>query len=75
MSENKTPLDYPPCPKRVDTDEIETNMRGVIKKRIKPEAQADISTACDMIFDECLEKLKRVSYLIKQMKDGLTDEK
>jgi hypothetical protein len=64
--------DYPKCSHRVDTDEIETNMRGLIKKRIKPEAQVAISTACDMIFDECLEKLKRVSYLIEQMRDGLT---
>ena len=71
---NKFP-DYPPCDKRVDADEIERSLRGTIEKRIKPEAQVDITIACNTILDECIDKLNRVSYLVKQMKDGLCTKK
>lgn len=62
---------FPDCPHRIDAEEIENNMRGVIKRKIKKESVDDIVWACGKVFDECIEKLSRVLYLMKQMKDGL----
>ena len=63
--------EYPPCPNRIDTEEVENTMRGVIKKRIHSAEQENITRACDKIFDECITKLARVLYLMQQVRDGL----
>ena len=37
--------EYPPCPNRIDTEEVENTMRGVIKKRIHSAEQENITRA------------------------------
>ena len=59
--------EYPYCDKRVDTDEIERKMRGV--------KEAEVRKVCRKLYDECITKLERVTYVIKEMRDGLCVDK
>ena len=55
--------DYPPCDKRVDTRDIEDKMRGVKEEECRK--------VCKTLYDECVTKLERVLYVIKEMREGL----
>jgi len=55
--------EYPYCDKRVDTNEIERKMRGVKEREVRK--------VCKILYDECVTKLERVLYIVKEMREGL----
>ena len=59
--------EFPYCDKRVDTRDIEDKMRGVKEEECRK--------ICKTLYDECVSKLERVLYVVKEMRDGLCAEK